>query len=59
MAYRILRNGRVTLPDWLLQRLGLAPGDRVNVRLNDRGECVIEKAPPEPERPRPRTRPAR
>jgi len=44
MSYRVMRNGRVTLPKWVREALGLAPGDAVDFRLNDRGERVIEKA---------------
>lgn len=44
MSYRVMRNGRVTLPKWVREALGLAPGDAVDFRLNDRGEWVIEKA---------------
>lgn len=44
MSYAITSNGRVTLPKWAREALGVAPGDAVAFRLNDRGEWVVEKA---------------
>lgn len=44
MSYAVTRNGRVTLPKWARETLGVGPGDAVDFRLNDRGEWVVEKA---------------
>lgn len=43
MSYAIYRNGRVTIPKWAREALGVTPGDVVDFRLNDRGEWVVEK----------------
>lgn len=44
MSYKVTRNGRVTLPKWVREALGVVPGDAVDFRLNDHGEWVVEKA---------------
>lgn len=60
MSYPITRNGRVTLPKWAREALGVAPGDAIAFRLNDRGEWVVEKAgSPAPREGRIGGRPAR
>lgn len=60
MSYAITSNGRVTLPKWAREALGVAPGDAVAFRLNDRGEWVVEKADgPAPREDQPVRRAAR
>jgi antitoxin PrlF len=44
MGYAITRKGQVTLPKQVRERLGVAPGEEVEFRLNGRGEVVVEKA---------------
>ena len=60
MSYAITPNGRVTLPKWVREALGVGPGDAVDFRLNERGEQVVEKttgADSREERPNRRTAP--
>lgn len=44
MGYAITRKGQVTLPKRLREAIGVKPGQKVDFRLNDRGEVVVEKA---------------
>lgn len=44
MSYALTSKGQVTVPKRVRESLGVAPGDSVAFRMNDRGETVIEKA---------------
>ena len=36
--------GHITIPKTVLARLGLKPGDKIDVSINARGELVIRRA---------------
>lgn len=38
----ITSEGQVTIPQEILDRLGLKPGDRVGFRIHADGKCVLE-----------------
>lgn len=44
MGYVIMRNGRVTLPKRMREVMGVTPGEKVDFRLNEHGELVVQKA---------------
>jgi antitoxin PrlF len=44
LSYAVTQKGQVTLPKRVRDRLGVAPGEEVEFRLNDLGEMVVEKA---------------
>jgi AbrB family looped-hinge helix DNA binding protein len=43
MGYTVTKDGRVTLPKDLRDAMALEPGSRVEFRLNDHGEWVVER----------------
>jgi len=40
----ISQDGKVEIPDTLLEQLGIAAGDEVDLSLNENGELVVRKA---------------
>jgi antitoxin PrlF len=44
MSSKVTSNGRVTIPKWVRDYLGIAPGTEVAFRLLPDGSSVIERA---------------
>jgi AbrB family looped-hinge helix DNA binding protein len=44
MSYKVTKRGQITLPRWVREAIGVAPGGEAGFRINDRGEVVLEKA---------------
>jgi bifunctional DNA-binding transcriptional regulator/antitoxin component of YhaV-PrlF toxin-antitoxin module len=40
----VSEDGNVTIPETILEKAGIAVGDKVNLVFNDKGELVIRKA---------------
>ena len=40
----VSEDGQLTIPDTLLEQLGVAAGDKVDLSLNANGELVVRKA---------------
>ncbi|HRD47297.1 MAG TPA: type II toxin-antitoxin system PrlF family antitoxin [Caulobacter sp.] len=48
MSYALTSKGQVTIPKGVRESLGVGPGERIEFRINDRGEVVIERADGKP-----------
>lgn len=44
MSYALTSKGQVTIPKRMREVLDLQPGQRVEFRLNEKGEVVVERA---------------
>ena len=49
MSTAVTRNGQVTIPESVRQRLGLKPGTLVDITMDERGQAILRKVDAEPD----------